>query len=370
VKNSTGPSFRKVRLPLGPRSHEIHIGPGAIGSIGRWLPSLKLRRAFIIADQKLDQARQELVASLKKANWEVTEILVHAGEDLKDFKNVYPLYGELLKGRANRDSVLFALGGGSVGDAASFVASTYLRGIPWVSVPTTLLGQVDSGVGGKTGINHSIGKNLIGSFHQPILVVCDTNVLSTLSQREIMSGLGEMIKYGIALDSGFFNLLNKNRDKVLKLDPDFLTYAIQRCVLWKAKIVAKDELDRKGLREVLNFGHTFAHALESATQYRVFQHGEAVIWGMRFALALSEVRKKISLKKRKEIDQFLCRLEVPLVPSQVEPDEIFRLMGQDKKVRNKKIHFVLLKELGKTLSDANVKAAELRKAYHILQSEL
>ena len=358
--------IKKVTLSLGQRSHKIYIGAGAVTKMGEWLKNQPSKRAFIIADKNLKQAREALVATLKHHRWEICEIAVQAGEQLKDFNTIYPLYADLLKGGANRDSVLFALGGGTIGDAAGFLASTYLRGIAWVGVPTTLLAQVDSSVVGKTGINHTEGKNLIGSFYQPVCVICDTQFLKTLGPREIISGFGEMVKYGMIFDPEFFRFLKKNSARILALDPSVLLRAIQKSLHWKAKIVAKDELDRTGLREVLNFGHTFGHALESMTQYAIFQHGEAVIWGMRFALALSVVRKKLTIKKLHEFDAFLSQLNIPPLPADFSLAELLRFMKQDKKVRSGKIHFVLLRDLGNVVSDSNVSQDDLYQAYRIL----
>jgi 3-dehydroquinate synthase len=362
-------SVKSVRMQLGPRSYSIHIGGGAVESIPKWLANRTSKRAFIVADERLTEARSALRASLSRSGWQVHEIPVRAGEELKDIQSVYPIYGELLRAKASRDSVLLALGGGSVGDAAGFVAATYLRGISWVGIPTTLLAQVDSSIGGKTGINHEAGKNLIGSFHQPCLVVCDTDFLKTLGKREIISGLGEVFKYGITFDPKLFSYLKEHALDFMALDADVLSTAIHKSAQWKCKAVAKDEFDRKGVREVLNFGHTFGHALEGITRYEIFQHGEAVIWGMRFALALSQARKKLAAKERRAIDDVLAQLEVPAIPSGFGASDLFSFMEQDKKVRNGKIHFVLVNRLGKTVSDNGVTEGNLHAAYRLLDLE-
>jgi 3-dehydroquinate synthase len=357
----------KVRVNLGRKSsYDIQIGPGAIHSVGGWLKPFRSKRAFIIADEKLTDARRAVLAGLAKAGWETHEFPVRAGESLKDIESVYPLYGHLIKAKANRDSVLFALGGGSVGDAAGFVAATYLRGISWVGLPTTLLSQVDSSVGGKTGINHTDGKNLIGAFHQPSLVVCDTHFLRTLSSREIVSGFGETVKYGFIFDPKFHAYLEANVGRFLELDAKVLAYSVKRSLQWKAKAVAQDEFDRKGIREVLNFGHTFGHALESVTHYESYQHGEAVLWGMRFALALSQVRRKLAAKTRAQLDSFLATIPVPPIPANFGPAEFFAHMSRDKKVRDGRLHFVLLRRLGETVSDSRVTERDLHAAYELI----
>ena len=358
--------MKKVTLPLGERSYDIRIGAGAVNELPRWLSRRSSKRAFIIADRSLTQARAKLKASLKRAGWEIHEIPVRAGESLKDIQAVYPLYGELLKRKASRDSLLLALGGGSIGDAAGFVAATYLRGISWVGLPTTLLAQVDSSIGGKTGINHDAGKNLIGSFHQPKLVVCDTDFLKTLGPREIVSGFGETVKYGLIYDPAFFAYLQSNAAAFFRLDPRVLAAAIEKSARWKCKAVARDEFDRKGVREALNFGHTFGHALESATRYRVFQHGEAVIWGMRFALALSEARGKLRGSERARADGFLASLKLPPIPKGFGPSELFDRMADDKKVRAGRIHFVLLDRIGHVVSDSRVGREDLFAAYRLM----
>jgi 3-dehydroquinate synthase len=377
AKSNAKSSIRTVRMKFAPGQgggglppYDIRIGAGAIGKLPLWMKGLQrkgaARTAFLISDESLGEARQSTRASLERGGWAVSEIAVRAGEGLKDIQAVFPIFGELLRAGATRDSTLFALGGGSIGDAAGFVAATYLRGIDWVGIPTTLLAQVDSSVGGKTGINHPQGKNLVGAFHQPRLVVCDTDFLGTLGKREIVSGLGEVVKYGIAFDPPFLKYLEARYEDFLALDPGVLAVAVQKSLRWKCAAVSGDVLDRRGTREVLNFGHTFGHALESATGYGVFQHGEAVIWGMRFALALSQVRKRLSARERGRIDSFLARLAAREIPPELGPEALLSPMARDKKVRGGKLHFVLLKNAGKTVPDANVSPDELLAAYRLL----
>ena len=359
----------KTRMSLkgkADRSYDVRIGSGAIAEIGKWLRHRPSRQAVLISDSKLTQAREATRTALSGAGWKVHELVVEAGESLKDIKSIYPIYGELLKAGISRDSLLIALGGGTIGDAAGFVAATYLRGIDWVSLPTTLLAQVDSAVGGKTGINHAAGKNLIGAIYQPALVVCDTDFLKTLSPREIVSGFGEVLKYGLVFDPHFLKSSMTHSERFLSLEPKVLVQAIHRSLEWKCKVVSKDEQDRLGIREALNFGHTFGHALESATSYKKFRHGEAVIWGMRFALALSEVRGKMKAKVRLPLESFLKSLPVPPIPSKIKTAELFERMKKDKKVRGGKIHFVLLRESGRWVSDSGVTVADLNAAARLI----
>lgn len=353
-----------IKVHLGKASHKIKIGKGVIDRLGLYLKSgatvSRGRRGFLIYDKRLPQAKKRVSHALRSAGWELTEVAVQAGEGLKDFKSVYLIYGKMLKAGISRDSVLFALGGGSVGDAAGFIASTYLRGIPWVSLPTTLLAQVDSAVGGKTAINHDEGKNLIGSFHQPSLIVCETEFLKSLSQRELVSGLGEIIKYGLVFDPWFYRYLVHNYSKIIACDQRVLAHVIKRTLQWKVHVVEKDEFDRTGIREVLNFGHTFGHAIETETKYKTFQHGEAVIWGMRFALALSLVRGKLIKTLYEEMDGFLKKLPVPKLSG--APERFLSWFKRDKKIRANKLHFVLLKGLGNPVSDCEIQLKELLQA--------
>ncbi len=365
-KKSVSPQVSKVRVSLGKRSHFVYIGSNGIENLGDSIIRHPSKRAFIISDIQLTIPRQKLRSSLEQKGWEVHEIPVQAGEELKDFHKIYSIYGELIKKRANRDSLLFALGGGTIGDAGGFIAATYLRGISWVGVPTTLLAQVDSSVGGKTGINHPDGKNLIGSFHQPLAVICDTDFLNTLDHRDMISGLGEILKYGFIFDPKFLKYVKDHWNFILNRDAKVIAESVKKSLHWKSKVVAKDEHDRSGIREVLNFGHTFAHALESITNYEVFRHGEAVIWGMRFALALSAVRKKLNSRKQKMWNDFLRNIDVPQLPSHLSPRELFEFMKQDKKVRNGKIHFVLLKDLAKVVSDRDVEERDLHQAFDLM----
>ena len=367
-------NLKPLKLSLKERSYSIEVGQSSAKSLVQFLTQRKARlkrdsRVFLIRDERLSEPAAQIVSYLEAKKISVMDISVRAGESLKDIESVYPLYGKLLEGKANRDSVLVALGGGSIGDAAGFVAATYMRGIDWVGLPTTLLAQVDSSVGGKTGINHESGKNLIGAFHQPSLVIVDTAFLKTLGPREIISGVGEIAKYSLTFDSKFFTYLEENLSALLNLDPTVLTYSIHRSLDWKCKAVSKDEFDRTGVREVLNFGHTFGHALESATHYELYQHGEAVIWGMRFALALSQVRNKLKSAERTRMDRFLRQLPVPGIPSNLDAVQIFKFMKKDKKAEGDVIRFVLLDRLGHSVSDKGVKLEHLHQAYQLMMQE-
>jgi 3-dehydroquinate synthase len=284
--------------------------------------------------------------ALKKAGLKVHRHLLPPGEAAKSWDAVEELMASMLEAGLGRDSALVALGGGSVTDAAGFAAAIYLRGIPWVSVPTTLLGQLDSGLGGKTGINLAGGKNLAGAFHRANAVVCDADVLKSLPPRERVSGFAEAIKYGLVFDPALWRLIVSNWDALATGNPALTARVVRAGASWKCKIVASDEFETKGPRELLNFGHTLGHALESASGLGVLRHGEAVIWGMRAALRLSVSRAGLSPTVALEADQFLASLPVP-VPRRIEPKRLVELASRDKKARGGKARFVLLRALGK-----------------------
>lgn len=354
-----------LKMKIKGKTYPILIGPGSTSELPKFLPK-NVSRVFILSDERLVVPRKNLLRFLKAHQVEAFDIPLKAGEDLKSIAAVYPLYGKLLEKKADRNSVIVALGGGSIGDAAGFVAATFMRGITWIGVPTTLLAQVDSSIGGKTGINHEAGKNLIGTFHQPSLVICDTDYLETLSSREMTSGIGEMVKYSFTYDPKFFIYLEKNLDKVLSLDKKVLSETIKKALQWKCRAVEQDEFDRTGVREVLNFGHTFGHALESLTKYEKYQHGEAVIWGMKFALSLSEIRGKLKADERLKMVSLLRRLDIPKLPNRFDPGEVFSLMKTDKKSFGGSIRFVLLDKIGHAVLDHKVSLNDLHRAYELM----
>ncbi|PYU05220.1 MAG: 3-dehydroquinate synthase [Acidobacteria bacterium] len=285
------------------------------------------------------------------------------GETEKNLKNVEGIARSLVKAGADRNAVVIAVGGGVVGDVAGFAAATYLRGVALVHVPTTLVAQTDSAIGGKTGVNLPDGKNLVGAFYPPRMVVVDTNVLKTLPQREFCGGLAEVIKYGVIADAKLFAFLEKNVEKLLARDPLALGHVITRSVEIKAKVVGKDERE-SGLREILNFGHTFAHALESATGYRKYQHGEAVAWGMMAAALFGHEIQITPAADASRIISLIRRMgKLPAWPN-VAAKRLIELMGSDKKTRNGKLRFVLTPGIGKA---ATFDAGEREKLELILR---
>jgi len=362
-----------LKLRLKGHVYPIMVGNGIVSKLGVTLKKSgyepRDNLIFIIADKSLVEHRKQLLRTLTRSGWKIHEIPVKAGEELKNIKSITRIYNELLENKADRKSLVIALGGGTIGDVAGFVASTYMRGIDWVGIPTTLLSQVDSSVGGKTGVNLLNGKNIVGTFHQPKLVLCETNYLKTLPKREHISGLGEVIKYALTYDPKLFEYLKINVNKLNALDPVILNFIVKRSLSWKVLAVQKDEKDLKGIREVLNFGHTFGHALETITHFKKFKHGEAVLWGLRFALALSIIKKNLSEEDFMRINSLLMELKIPSMPRELDLDKMGILMKKDKKSVKGEMRFILLKGLGRPVVGVKVSERDLKEAYAMLKGE-
>lgn len=353
--------MKKVSLRIpGGRSYPIWIGNGLFLRARDWMR--ESGQAFLIADRELKSHTLTVDRALRAAGWKTQIIPLDANEGAKSLSALDQIYRQLIEGGADRNSVLFAVGGGVMGDITGFVAATYMRGIRWVGVPTTLLAQVDSSVGGKTGVNHALGKNLIGTFHQPVSVVCDVSFLKTLPRREVVSGLGEVVKYGLLSKPSFFEWITENRSALLDLDTETVIEAVTRCVTIKARIVEKDERETLGKRASLNLGHTIGHALETATKYSCFRHGEAVLVGLRSMLELSVERGHLAPGEKAEILQFLSRIPVPVIPRSVSARKIANLTLRDKKAVHGKRRFVLLKKIGAPVLDATVTEQELLRS--------
>ncbi len=286
----------------------------------------------------------------------VTSIELPDGESYKTVATMQAILDQLVASGANRDTTVVALGGGVVGDITGFAAACYMRGVSFLQIPTTLLAQVDSSVGGKTGVNHPEGKNLIGAFHQPRVVMIDTNTLMTLPDRELRAGLAEVIKYGAICDTGFFEWLEQNIDALLEKQPAALAHAIQRCCELKAEVVAEDEREA-GRRAILNFGHTFGHAIEHCLGYGEWLHGEAVAVGMLMAAELSGI-EEVDLQRLRTLIQ---RAGLPAAAPHIEPEDWMVAMGMDKKVLKKQLRFVLLRELGDAHSTPVFDAERLQR---------
>ena len=292
------------------------------------------------------------------SNMNVIEYILPDGEQEKKLKTVHKIIDRLMEAGLGRDSTLIALGGGVVGDITGFTASIFMRGINFIQIPTTLLAQVDASVGGKTAVNHKAGKNLIGSFHQPKCVICDSRFLETLKATEISAGLSEIIKYGLIYDREFFQWLQKNIQQILSNDPVAVAHAIQRSCAIKAEIVAQDEKE-ESVRVLLNFGHTFGHAIEKLTSYGNWTHGDAVAVGMVLAARLSEKMSLITSENVQDIENILKAAHLPISLPNMDPDELLVAMKSDKKVKDRNIQLVLLKNIGEAFLTADYSQEDL-----------
>lgn len=351
--------MRVVKVPLGTRRYSILIGPGLLETVGERLQPLGLgRRCALITDARVAPLYGARVGqSLTQAGFEVATVVIPAGEQAKRLETVGHCYDQLARHRLERKSFVVALGGGVVGDLAGFVAATYLRGIGFVQVPTTLLAQVDSSVGGKVGVNLRAGKNLVGAFYQPRLVLCDQGVFRTLPRREFAAGLAEVIKYGIIYDAPLFRRLEKQMDRLLLLDPAVLAAVVARCCAIKAEVVAQDETE-SGLRAILNFGHTIGHAFEAVSRYGRYLHGEALALGLVAAARLSAQLLGLPETDVQRIRRLLERAGLT-TQGPVTPRLLSRLldaMRLDKKVSGGEIKFVLARRLGQVVWGQKVPA--------------
>jgi 3-dehydroquinate synthase len=338
--------MRTVRVELGERSYDISIERGILKDVGPMTAALGLKgRAALVTNPTVNALYGDIVVkSLEAAGFKTVVITVPDGEEYKSLEEAGKVFDALIEGRFERSSPIVALGGGVIGDMAGFVAATYLRGVPFVQVPTTLLSQVDSSVGGKTAVNHPKGKNLIGAFYQPRAVFIDPDVLKTLDERELRAGLAEVIKYGVIWDKEFFGFLEQNAGKLLEPGEEIIK-AIEKSCAIKAEVVGKDERE-EGLRAILNFGHTFGHAIEALSGYGTFRHGEAVAIGMAMAAALS-AKLGGCVECAPRITALLKKLGMPFAPPAIGAESFIDAMRLDKKVSSGRIRFILASEMGK-----------------------
>jgi len=340
--------MKTITVELKERSYPVYLQRGGLRELGRlYLEHGLGGRAAIITDRTVEKLYGPLaLKGLKEAGVDAQLIPVPAGESSKSLEWADRLYTRLIWGGFDRDCTVVALGGGVVGDLAGFVAATFLRGIRWVQVPTTLLAQVDAAIGGKTGINHRLGKNLIGAFHQPQFVLIDPQLLESLPERERWSGLAEVVKYGLIRDERLFERLETQLEALARLeDVKALEGVIARAVEIKAEIVSEDERER-GIRALLNFGHTVGHALEAASRYQRFLHGEAVAWGMRAEAWLSQKRGGLSPQEFERVLKLLRRFPQGERPEGLDKETLMEYIYRDKKARRRTLYLVLLRGLG------------------------
>jgi 3-dehydroquinate synthase len=343
--------MQTLQVDVGHARYPIEIGPGLLTN-GNWLNGRLLGRDLLIVTNTTvaNLYLATLMESLSSRR--TAECILPDGEQHKTLQTAAWVFDSLVAQKMNRDATVLALGGGVIGDIAGFVAACYQRGIGYVQIPTTLLAQVDSSVGGKTGVNHPGGKNLIGAFHQPLAVVADTDTLGTLPLRELRAGLAEVIKYGCVWDPLLFDWLDHNMAALLARDPEALTYAVSRSCEIKATIVAKDEREHS-LRAILNFGHTFGHAIEAATAYDTYLHGEAVGLGMLIAADFSLKMGLIDAGVKVRIHDILARAGLPTEVPRIGVDKAVELMHMDKKVLAGKVRLVLMDKIGRAIVTAD-----------------
>jgi 3-dehydroquinate synthase len=343
--------MKDVVVDLGPRSYAVTVGVDLLGEIGPRLAATGLTgRCGLVTSERVGALYTEpVLQSLAAAGFQTTVVTVPDGEEHKNLAWLAVLYDRFLEARIERRSPLVGLGGGVVTDLAGFTAATLLRGLPFAAVPTTLLGQVDAAVGGKNGIDHVLGKNLIGAFHQPRLVLADVAVLRTLPRRELLAGMAEVIKYGAILDADLFRHLEETLADVLRLEPERMVRIVAACCHLKAQVVAADEREERGDRAVLNFGHTVGHAIEKLTDYRELLHGEAVAIGMVAEARLSRALGRCGSETVERLERLLKRTGLPTdIPRDLSPGAMALAMQADKKSADGKVRTVCLEEIGRT----------------------
>lgn len=355
--------MQTVRVELGERSYDIVIDSGILSNIREQLKKFNFSKIAVISNPTVFNLYGDMVInSLKNAGFEPLHVLIPDGEEYKNYTQTYQILTELLRNKLDRNSCLIALGGGVIGDITGFVASIYMRGIHFVQVPTTLLSQVDSSVGGKTGVNHELGKNMIGTFYQPRLVWIDIDTLKTLPKRELLCGIAEIIKYGVIWDKELFVFMQQNRGAILNLDVNALKFIIMRSCEIKAEVVSRDERE-SGLRAILNYGHTIGHAIETETGYCRFLHGEAVAIGMHLEARLSEI---MGIADRGDVLKIKSLIESYGLPSELpvdlNADKLISHMELDKKVEAGKMKFVLPEKIGKVRIQKGININDIEMA--------
>ena len=353
--------MRTVTVGLGARAYPIYIGEGLLARADLILPHLPQRKVSVVTNTTVAALYlDKFSATLRGAGVEIVPVVLPDGEEHKNWQTLNAIFDALLSNRCERKSAIIALGGGVVGDLAGFAASSYQRGVPFIQVPTTLLAQVDSSVGGKTAINHPLGKNMIGAFYQPGMVLADTAMLHTLPARELSAGLAEVIKYGLIMDLPFLGWLEANIGKLNERDPAALAYAVTRSCENKAAVVAADERET-GERALLNLGHTFGHAIEAGLGFGTWLHGEAVAAGTMLAARLSARMGLLTESEVRRMADLFVRAGLPVEAPSLGEDRYLELMGHDKKVENGKLRLVLLESLGKAYVTSDFDLKELRE---------
>jgi len=348
-----------IEVDLGSRSYPIYIGKNFLKDADFLRSHIKGKQVIVVTDENVAALYLESFCSNFHRDIELVEIILSPGEINKTLESFSLIIDKALEAGANRNATFIALGGGIVGDITGFAAACYQRGVRFLQVPTTLLAQVDSSVGGKTGINHALGKNMIGAFHQPEAVLADVASLDTLSDREFVAGLAEVIKYGLIIDGQFYQWLTDNIELLLARESSALTWAIRRSCELKAYIVSQDERE-VGLRAILNLGHTFGHAIEKSLGYGYFLHGEAVAVGLFLSISLSSQRGWIEQSQVKILSDLLDKIGLPKkLPASIVPEDFMQVMALDKKSTDDGLRFILLRDIGQAVVVADVTSDEV-----------
>ncbi len=354
--------MESLRVALGERSYPIHVGSGILDATALYAPHLPAGSAAVVTNQVVAPLYLPRVKkALEAAGARVAQVVLEDGEHSKRWTSLERVFDALLAARCGRDTLIVALGGGVIGDLAGFAAAIYQRGVALLQVPTTLLAQVDSSVGGKTAINHVQGKNMLGAFHQPRAVITDVATLDTLPERELRAGLAEVIKHALALDLPFVEWLEKSIDSLLARERSALVYAVRRCCELKAGVVAADERE-SGVRSLLNFGHTFGHAIEAGTGYGAWLHGEAIAAGMVMAAELSARAGLLAAADVHRVRSLLSRAGLPVTGPALGTERLLELMALDKKVARGRTRFVLLEAIGRAALRADLEERQVREA--------
>ena len=354
--------MEKVFVNLGAASYEIFIGENILSNVGEFVAK-KFTKVLLVTQEKIfDMHGKVLTDGLDAQKISYTVATIPDGETSKNLSEAVNLYTRAIEFGLDRKSVVIALGGGVVGDLTGFVAATFLRGVGLIQIPTTLLAQVDSSVGGKTAVNHALGKNLIGAFHQPRAVFIDLNCLATLPEREIKSGLGEVVKYGVISDADLFAYLEVNAEKILRRDVQTLAHIVKRSCELKAQVVGKDERE-SGLRRILNFGHTLAHAVEEQTHYAKFRHGEAVAIGMVGAAQISRELGKTTPANVERLENLLRRFGMMTTCAGLDADKLYRVTLRDKKTVGGVVNWVLMRDFGDVEICGDVPESVVKKIF-------
>ena len=340
--------MKTININLGKRSYPIYVGEGLLENNNLFKNHISSKKLAIITNDTIAPLYLQKISNILSSEKEIISIILPDGESFKNFETLNLIYDELLKNKADRQVTLIALGGGVIGDITGFAAATFMRGVDFIQIPTTLLSQVDSSVGGKTGINHQLGKNMIGAFYQPKCVVADISLLESLPDKEFSAGLAEVIKYGLIRDSSFFEWLENNIDGIMKRDSQLLIEAVVRSCQNKADIVESDEFE-SNIRAILNLGHTFGHAIETATGYGKWLHGEAIAVGMVMAAHLSEQMGWLKKEEYQRIKSLIINSNLPINPPDILKQDFLDLMQLDKKTKENQINLILQQGIGKAI---------------------